>query len=93
MIHRTKRFFIEKKRFRNEFRRQIRLLLIITLGFTIAFTWRQTVFDASQAFVKFITHIQNPTASSTITSIFITLVCVALIYLLSYILRDSPENY
>jgi len=86
-------FFIRGKRFKKEFRRQIRMLIIITLGFTIAFTWRQTVFDLSQNFVQFITSIKNSSILSILTSVFITLISILLIYLTSYYLRNNPENY
>ncbi len=82
------------KRFRNEFRRQIRMLIIVTLGFTIAFTWRQTIFDASQSIVIFFTNVQNSTYLSILTSLFITIICVCLVYLTAHFLKDIPnKNY
>ncbi|HIG93994.1 MAG: hypothetical protein QT05_C0017G0004 [archaeon GW2011_AR13] len=86
-------YFTGGKKFKSEFRRQFRLLVVITLGFTIAFTWRQTVFDLSQSFIKFITHIENISISSILTSIFITLISVFFIYLTSHFLKDGVENY
>ncbi|MFW5846621.1 MAG: DUF5654 family protein [Nanoarchaeota archaeon] len=81
------------KRFKNELRRQIRMLLVFTMGFTIAFSWRQTIFELSQNFVKFLTKIENPNVSTILTSIFITILALILIYIASYYLKDSPENY
>jgi len=81
------------RNFKKEFRRQIRMLVIITLGFTIAFTWRQTIFDASQAFVKLFTDVQGSTALSVLTSLFITIVAVLLIYLAAHYLKDNHEIY
>ncbi|HLD55220.1 MAG TPA: hypothetical protein VJB35_03090 [Candidatus Nanoarchaeia archaeon] len=86
-------YFVGGKKFKSEFRRQFRLLVVITLGFTIAFTWRQTVFDISQSFIKFITHIENISISSILTSIFITLISIFFIYLTSHFLKDGVENY
>lgn len=86
-------FFTMGRKFKKEFRRQLRLLITIALGFTIAFTWRQTIFDLSQTFVQFITNIQDSTALSIFTSVFITIVSILLIYLSSYYLRNSQENY
>ena len=80
------------RNFKNEFRKQIRMLIIVTLGFTIAFTWRQTIFDASQALVKFFTDVQGSTALSVLTSLFITIVAVLLIYIAAHYLKDNYEN-
>ncbi len=80
-------------KFKKEFRRQIRMLIIVTLGFTIAFSWRQTVFDASQSIVQFFTNVQSSTALSVLTSLFITIVAVILIYLAAHYLKDNHENY
>ncbi|MFH1917598.1 MAG: hypothetical protein ABIJ14_00615 [Nanoarchaeota archaeon] len=82
-------FFILGRKFKREFKKQARLLITITLGFTIAFTWRQTVFDISQSAVQFITHIQNLEISSILTSIFITIISVIFIYLTSHFLKDN----
>ena len=80
-------------KFKKEFRRQIRMLIIVTLGFTIAFSWRQTIFDASQAVVQILTNVQGSTALSVLTSLFITIVSVLLIYLAAHYLKDNHENY
>jgi hypothetical protein len=93
MRKKIKNFFVRGERFKREFRKQIRSLIIITLGFTIAFTWRQTLFDVSEAFVQLLINIENPTTSSILTSTFMTLVAIALIYGTSYWLRDRPNYY
>ena len=80
-------------KFKREFSKQIRLLITFTLGFTIAFTWRQTVFDASQAIVEFFIHVKNSTTLSVLTSLLITIVSVLLIYLAAHFLKDNLENY
>jgi uncharacterized BrkB/YihY/UPF0761 family membrane protein len=81
------------RNFKKEFRRQIRMLIIVTLGFTIAFSWRQTVFDASQTFVQFFTNVQGSTTLSVLTSLFITIVSIILIYLVAHYLKDGHESY
>lgn len=86
-------FFVGGDNFKKEFRRQMRLLIIITLGFTIAFTWRQTVFDISQEIVSWITHIQESALSSVLTSTFITLISLIVIYITSKLLKDKPDFY
>ena len=85
-------FFIGGQNFREEFRRQIRLLITITLGFTIAFTWRQTIFDASQALVQKLLHTQTAVSSSILTSLFLTLISLILIYLTAQIIKIRPDN-
>ena len=89
MKKRLYRFFIGSKNFENEFRKQIRMLAIITLGFTIAFTWRQTIFDLSQSFVQFITNVQSSELSSILTSTFITIISFLLIYIATYFLKEE----
>jgi len=85
-------FFIRGKRFQKEFRRQMRMLIVITLGFTIAFTWRQTVFDISQAFVQLIIDVQSSALSSILTSTFITLTSILFIYVTAHLLKDEPDR-
>jgi len=80
-------------RFKREFRRQIRTLIIVTLGFTIAFTWRQTLFDISQEIVEFFLHIEISSTLSILTSLFITLVSVVLVYLSAHFLKDDHNDY
>lgn len=86
-------YFVKGRKFKKEFKKQLRMLIIITLGFTIAFTWRQTIFDLFQSLMQFFTKIQNSTALSILTSIFITIVSVVLIYIASYYLKDKVDNY
>ena len=78
--------------FREEFKKQIRLTIIITLGFTIAFTWRQTIFDLSEALIETILDIRDDATLSILTSTFITVVSVLLIYITSRILKEET-NY
>ena len=85
-------FFVGGQNFREEFRRQVRLLIVVTFGFTIAFTWRQTIFDASQILVERLIHTQTPLSSSVLTSIFITLISLFLIYLTAQIIKIRPDN-
>jgi len=95
MIKRGKdvyKIFFKQRRFQSEFQKQLRLLVVITLSFTIAFTWRQTIFDISLNFVKFVTKIQNSSASSLLASLLITIVSVLLIYITAYFLKDGLEN-
>lgn len=86
-------FFIGGEQFKKEVKRQIRLLIIVTLGFTIAFSWRQTVFDIFQTLVQDLFATISPTASSVLTSTFITVVSLILILIVSYFLQDKYNSY
>jgi len=89
MKKRINHFISKSRRYRKEFRHQLRLLIVFTLGFTIAFTWRQTIFDISQTFVQFITNIKDSTSLSILTSTFITLISIFLIYITAHFLKDE----
>jgi hypothetical protein len=93
MKKRAYRFFIGSRRFEREFKKQIRLLVIVTLGFTIAFTWRQTIFDLSQSLVSFFIELKSNSALSILTSIFITLVSILIIYLTAHFLKDEKRDF
>ncbi len=83
--------FIGQK-YKDEFRRQMRSVIVFTLGFSIAFAWRETIFDWSKSATAWITHSASR-GSSTNASIFITLVCILLIGLTSRWLKDkNPYN-
>ena len=92
MKKRLYNFFVGGKEFEKEFKRQLRMFINITFGFTIAFTWRQTIFDVSQSFISFLFHPKNSYLSSIITSIFITLISIFLIFLSSHFLKQAPKN-
>jgi len=77
------------KRFKKEFRTELRLLIIITLGFTIAFSWRQTIFDISQNFIHLIIKGESSQLSTIFTSIFITIISLLLISITSKILKKD----
>jgi hypothetical protein len=38
--------------YKRELKNEIRILIVVTIGFTIAFSWRQTIFDMSLAFIN-----------------------------------------
>ena len=85
-------FFIGGENFKKEFRRQLRLLIIVTLGFTIAFTWRQTVFDTTQSLVVFLTKVHGSAALSILTSTLITIFSLAIMYITSMTLQDHSND-
>jgi hypothetical protein len=88
-----KNYFYLGNHYRQEFRKQMRLFIIFTLGFTIAFTWRETVFDLSKSLVNLIAHPTNPNATSIWASVFITIVSALLIFLTAKWLRDKHPAY
>ncbi len=92
MRKRINRYF-SKNGYRREFRKELRLLIVVTLGFTIGFTWRETIFDLSWALMQFVTKVQAAPALTILTSLFITAISVGLIYLASYFLKERPEEY
>lgn len=87
----THNYFIGGDKFKKELISQLRFLIIVTLGFTIAFTWRQTIFDTTQWAVQAITHLENSTGLSVLTSITITLIGLLIILLTSRFL--NPKEY
>lgn len=89
----TRNFFKIGRRFKKELKQEIRSLIVFTLGFTIAFSWRQTTFDLSQSFIQFITNVKNSNTSTILTSVFITLFSIILIFITSHFLQEKPEDY
>jgi hypothetical protein len=81
--------FDTKRSFRQEFRRQIRLAIVAAIGFTIAWAWRNAIFDSFQSFVARFLDIQEGHYLTEIyTAIVITLAGVLLIYICSKFLKE-----
>ena len=81
--------FAKKKSFKREFKRQIRMAITAAVGFTIAFAWRNAVFDTFLNFVaKFLDVEKNHYLTESYTAILITFIGVIIIYFSSKILRD-----
>ena len=88
---RLKRFVFGGEGFKREVKHQIRLLLLFTLGFTIAFTWRQTIFDTTSELIK---HFYTPNgiiSLSILSSLLITATSLILIWILSKVLMDERD--
>jgi hypothetical protein len=92
MKKKISQFFTIGRRFKKEFRRQLRMMIVVTLAFTIAFTWRQTTFDISQNFIKWLTNIQSSSLSSILTSTFITLLSLVLIFIASHFFKENGQD-
>lgn len=83
MIHKR-----PKKSFRKEFKRQTKEAIIVAIGFTIAFAWREAIFDTFNKIISKIFDMNGSVASEHYTALAITLVGVLAIYVTSKLLRD-----
>ena len=86
-------FIIHGRNFKKDFRHQLKTLVVVGAGFTIAFTWRQTIFDISKRIVQFTTDIRDSSVLSIATSIFTTLISLLFVLLIIYLLKESPVDY
>jgi hypothetical protein len=81
--------FETKRSFRLEFKRQIRLAVTAAIGFSIAYSWKESMFATFQSFVTRVFDVPiGHYLTQVYTSIFITFLGVALIFLTSKLLRD-----
>jgi hypothetical protein len=82
--------FETKRSFKLEFKRQLRMAITAAIGFSIAYAWRNAVFDGFENFVARLLDV--PTGhylTEAYTAITITLAGVLLIFLTSKFLRDK----
>lgn len=78
-----------KRSFRAEFKRQIRLAITAAIGFSIAYAWREAIFDTFLSFVtRFLDLNENHYLTETYTAVLITIAGVLIILLTSRILRE-----
>ena len=73
--------------FKYELVKQMKFLIIVTLGFTIAFSWRQTIFDATQTLVEYFIKVDSSITLSILTSSVITIVSVVIIFVTAKLLK------
>jgi TRAP-type C4-dicarboxylate transport system permease small subunit len=83
------KIFKKKKSFKKEFKRQLRMAILAAIGFTIAFSWKEAIFNTFQNFVSRFLDI-SPThyLSQNYTALVITLAGVLIIFFTSRLLRD-----
>jgi hypothetical protein len=76
--------------FKKEFRRQLRFAITAAIGFTVAFAWRNAIYDTLHNFVSRILDI-SPTqyTSEVYSAIAITVLGVILIFVTARILKES----
>lgn len=78
-----------KKSFKKEFKRQLRLALIAAIGFTIAFSWRNAVYNSSKEVIKKVSSYTGDVLTEFYTAIFITLIGVVILLTTSKFLKDK----
>lgn len=76
------------KKFKFEFKDQIRMALTAAIGFTIAFSWRNTLFTLMQERVSFLASIIGQTGVNFAASISMTILGVILILITSSWLKN-----
>lgn len=75
--------------FRKEFKRQIRFAITAAIGFTIAFAWRNAIFESFQNFVsRFLDVSADHYLTEIYTAFALTLAGVMFIFMTSKILKD-----
>lgn len=83
------KIFETKRSFRLEFKRQIRLAIVAAIGFSVAFAWRNAIFDSFQSFVARFLDLQvGHYMTEVYTAIAITLAGVILIFITSKLLKE-----
>lgn len=87
MRRKISNYFYVGHKYREEVRKQIRSFILFTLGFTIAFTWREYTFEESKRLIKWITGTGGTGAFGA--ALFITFVCVGLMLLASYYFKNE----
>jgi hypothetical protein len=82
-------YLTSSRSFRKEFRKQIRLAVVAAIGFTIAFAWRNAIFDSFQdALVRFLDVQKYHFLTEIYTALAITIVGVSLILVTSKFLKE-----
>ena len=83
------RIFHIKKSFKKEFKRQLRLAIIAAIGFTIAFSWRNAVYNSSKELIKKFSDFAGTVLTEFYTAIFITFLGVVILLATSKFLKDK----
>jgi hypothetical protein len=75
--------------FKKEFKKQLRFAITAAIGFSIAFAWRESIFDTFLNFVsRFLDLNPSHYLTEVYTAIVITIIGVIIIFLTSKILKD-----
>lgn len=78
-----------RRSFKKEFRRQLRLAIIAAVGFTVAFSWRNAVYNSSKKIIEILTKSTQLIINELLTALFITLLSVLLLFFTSKLLREK----
>lgn len=79
-----------KRSFKKEFKRQMRFALTAAIGFSIAFAWRESLFEMFQNFVsRFFDLVPGHYMTEIYTALVITIVGALLILLTSKLLKEE----
>ena len=76
------------KKFRREFKKQIRFVIMAAVGFIIAFAWRDAIYNSSSYIVDKFIDAADVVLSEIYTAIFITVIRVLFLLFTSKLLRD-----
>ena len=78
-----------KRSFKKEFRKQLRFAITAAIGFSIAFAWRESIFEMFQNFVsRFFDIVPGHYMTEIYTAIVITIIGALLILLTSKLLKE-----
>ncbi len=80
-------FFNVGRNYKEEFRKQLRMIITFTLGLGIAFTWREYLYESSKKIVKWMFHADGQAAFGG--AVFVTLISIVLIYATSLWLKEK----
>ncbi len=78
-----------KKQFKHEFKKQLRLAIAAAIGFTIAFAWRNVIFDFIYNIIRQLNEETTILQSQLTTAMIITIIGVILIIIFSKLLKDK----
>lgn len=75
--------------FKKEFRRQLRLAITAAIGFTIAYAWKNAIYDSMQNYViRVLDVIPDHYLTEVYTALALTLAGVCLIFITAHVLRE-----
>ena len=74
--------------YKKELKKQLRFAFTAAVGFTIAFAWRDVIFNAAQNFINRYIQTTLQTLSNLYTAIFLTIIGTLIIFLTSKLLKD-----
>jgi len=77
----------KKKSFRKEFKRQVRMAIAAAIGFTIAFSWRNFVYDTSKTWIEKLTPLSGAFETGLASALIITIIGVIFILITSKLLK------